>query len=543
MFMDEEKIVFECNNDNTKGLLYEGLSIIFMQIFSIEFPEKKKKKKNNNILKDPCIVFKSNELSFVKKDEDAIDRQIFINPENDRPVNRYKLEGFDFEIKLDDPYDVTIKGHMFVEMSLFFNKTISLSYRMVIDGNYVTSTGLLTTDHLISIVSLALSAEHWSINGEGTKTNINLEIEDISVNNLFINCEFEWHNDIKTNCESLDPANSSGNVLKEVFKRYKECVLRMCNDVKYSPHEKKRQRTFNKADMLYAYVDIWENVKHYDDLFGHIKEEEIISHIHDYHKRELVGLMSLYPAEWPYRTVESYEDVCGENIAIDSDDLILVNQNICVVFGTYGLRGGKDAAVDWKEHLRERVDYHVSWPEYLLILEMVLAKKYTISYAKDILLESVLCEDAFENPSHAIEDNAALGLKITQLLMKLDAVKYSKFVSHKIMFDRTRKRLSIDEDTEKLENTMERVDNSLQNIRETKSLKQGTLLNIVLGGVSVGALFQIIFMETRIPFLHSLGFQSEKVGFSLIGVTIFLIFTGLMTLLIYLVNTSHNRRK
>jgi hypothetical protein len=534
--------IFECNNDNKKGLLYDGLSIVFMQIFSIDFPKVRKKLENLSF-NETCINIKPNETKFVKKDDDAIDQQIFINSEKTKPVSRYKLKGFDFKINLEEPYEVSLEGHMFVEMSLFFNKTISLSYRMVIDGKHVISNKLLTTDHLIAIISMVLSAEHWNVCDDANQTNINFEIDDINIGNLFVNSKFEWDDNHSENCVEINTSDGLCNALKKVFVRYKECVLRMCGDTKYLK-KKNRKASCSKYDMLYAYVDVWESIKHYDKLFQTIKEEDIISHIVEHHKRELVGLMSLYPAEWSYRTIESFGDVCGSNVAIDSDDLILVNQNVCVVFGTYGLRGGNDVATDWEKHLKERSDrYHVSWPEYLLILEMVLAKKYTISNAKDKLLNSVLCENAFAHPAQAIENNAMLNLEITQLLMKLNAVKYSKFVSHKIMFDRTRKRLTIDEDTEKLENTMERIDKSLQNIRETKSLRQSTLLNIVLGGVSVGALFQIIFMDTHIPFLHSLGLQSEKVGFSIIGLTIFLIFTGALTLLIYLVNTGSRKRK
>ncbi|MDL2242662.1 hypothetical protein LJC25_02925, partial [Bacteroidales bacterium OttesenSCG-928-K03] len=341
------------------------------------------------------------------------------------------------------------------------------------------------------------------------------------------------------------------SLLAQVFDRYKKCVMQMCGDSRCSKTDVEKTNkkcgkdddkiSTNAPDTIYAFVDIWETLQHYDNLFSEIKEEEIISHIMQHHKREMVGLMSLYPAEWPYRTEESYEEVCGGNVAIDTDDLILVNQNVCVVFGTYGLRGGKEAPTDWEEHLKERSHYHVSWPEYLLILEMVLAKKHTIAYVTDTLLESVLSEKAFQNPTKAIEANAKLSIDITKLLSKLDAVKYSKFVSHKIMFDRTRKRLGVEEDREKLEEMMERIDNSLNNISETTSIQQATLLNIVLAGISVASLFEIIFQDTSIPFFEALEIESHGISISLIGITIFIIFTGLMALLIYTV--SIRRRK
>ncbi|MDR2085362.1 MAG: hypothetical protein LBP67_10265 [Bacteroidales bacterium] len=542
-----EIINLECNNDFTKGLKYKGLSIVFMQIFTLEFDNKKLKKRKEDCKGDFSVCcIPDNLKKYVERDLDPIDKQIFIYSGNKSPVERYKLKEFTFNIDLEEPYPLNIKGKMHVEMSLFFNKTVSITYRMVIDDEIVKASDLLTTDHVISLISLAEGAEHWSMSDDGSHTDINVEIDGLSIESLFLDCNGKWDDNYEENCRFT----SDKALLTQVFNRYKECVLHLCDDVRCNNNNgklnRKKKKDENKiptvgADTIYAFVDIWESLQHYDNLFGRIKEEEIISHIMEHHKRELVGLMSLYPAEWPYRTEEAHDDVCGENVAIDTDDLILVNQNVCVVFGTYGLRGGKEAPTDWEEHLKERSHYHVSWPEYLLILEMVLAKKHTISYVTDILLESVLSDKAFENPNKAIEANAKLSIEITKLLSKLDAVKYSKFVSHKIMFDRTRKRLGVEEDREKLEEMMERIDNSLNNISETQSLKQGTLLNIVLGGISVASLFQIIFMETKIPFLESLKIQSNGIGISLIGITIFLIFTGLMTLLIYTVNVRRKK--
>ena len=531
----------ECNNDSSKGLKYKGLSIVFMQIFTLEFDKQKLKDSAEN---ESCVQLIPACEEYVKRDLTAIDKQIFMYSGNNSPVERYELNDFCFNLDIDEPYPVNISGKMKVEMSLFFNKTVSITYRMVIDDKIVKSSDWLTTDHIISIISLAEGAEHWSMNDDGSHTDINVELDGLSTTELFLDLDGNWNDNTEINCKF----SQKKGVLTQVFDRYKKSVLKLCNDVRYSETNNQLSRKTNEkkqyidTNTIYAFVDIWESLQHYDNLFKEIKEEEIISHIVKHHKREMVGLMSLYPSEWPYRTEESYEDVCGGNVAIDTDDLILVNQNVCVVFGTYGLRGGKEAPTDWEEHLKERSKYHVSWPEYLLILEMVLANKHTIAYANDILLESILSEKAFEKPTKAIEANAKLNLQITKLITKLDAVKYSKFVSHKIMFDRTRKRLGIEEDRKKLEEMMERIDDSLNNISETHSLKQGTLLNIVLGAISVASLFQIIFMETTIPFVEeALHIKSRNVGIGLIGLTIFLIFAGLMTLLIYSVNVR--RRK
>lgn len=519
----EIKPKFDCNNDNTRGLRYDGFSIVYMQIFYVGDSNDFDKGKDLKCLEKHPLI---------KRDNDPIDQQIFVFAESVKePVKRYELEGFDIKIDLDDPYEASICGHVHVEMSVFFKKTVSLTYRLVVDGSICNSTNLLCTDHLITLASLNMGAEHWSCDEEGSPSNINLNFKGICVSNIPINA----NGDPIENTDKNSFIENTQDAFKQVSERYKTFILKLTKT------SKRKDRTSIIQDMNYVYVDIWESVKHHDSLFSELKEEHIISHIMEEHKREMVGLMTLYPAEWPYRTEESYEDVCGGNVAIDTDDLILVNQNICVVFGTYGLRGGKDSPTDWEEHLKERSHYHVSWPEYLLILEMVLAKKYTLAFANEVLLNSVLSDESFKNTQKAIEENATLNLNITKLLMSLDAVKYSKFMSHKIMFDRTRKRLNIDEDNDRLIAMMDKIDNSLNNIRDVRSLKQGTLLNIVLAGISVASLFQIIFMDLEIPFLNSLGFQSDRVGFGIIFITFFLIFIGLTTLFVFMV--SNKRRK
>ncbi len=52
----------------------------------------------------------------------------------------------------------------------------------------------------------------------------------------------------------------------------------------------------------------------------------------------------------------SFEDICGKNIAIDTDDLVLANENMSLVIGTYGNRG-KEAPTDWKN----------TWPDETVI--------------------------------------------------------------------------------------------------------------------------------------------------------------------------------
>ena len=282
-----------------------------------------------------------------------------------------------------------------------------------------------------------------------------------------------------------------------------------------------------------SYVDIWEDVDNYDSsLQAMEKEEDMIRYINQHRKKEMIGLMSLYPNEWPYRDEESFDQVCGSNIAIDTDDLILLNSSVCVVFGTYGRRS-KSAATDWADHLQIRNSYYVSWPEYMLILEMVLAKKYTISAAKDFLLKTTSFSQDSYSIRQSIERNAAIELVITQLLLKLDAVNYSKFISHKIMFDRTLKRLDIETDENKLKEIMAKVENSLSTLSNMRSIKQAERFNIILGGITVASLFQVIMAEVEMPFFSKLGYHwADTVGMFIVGVCMVLVFIGMISLTI-----------
>ena len=267
-------------------------------------------------------------------------------------------------------------------------------------------------------------------------------------------------------------------------------------------------------------VDVWENIQHIEpdgtDLFAtdrpeRLTEAQIIDHIREEHKDELIGLLSLYPEEWPYRDPAAYDEVCGENIAIDTDDLVLAGSSLCVVIGTYGRRGAGEEGVNWVEHLKERAHYHVSWPEYLLILQMILAKKYVIGLATDTVVLSTLNAEK-KSSQDLIGENAALSMRLTRMVTQLDVVKYSKYPSHKVMFDRTTARLGLNEDYERLESLMENVDNSLHNLSDFKSMRSEFLLNIILAIISVASTFELFFQEDEMPFLTYFGFESSRLS-------------------------------
>jgi hypothetical protein len=458
--------------------------------------------------------------------EKAIDSQIFVMPKDDQSIRRYSLKGFSMNISLDEPYLVHLNGSLYVEMSYFFNKTVTLTYRLVNDGKAFRSDNLLTTDHLIGLAALNMGAEHWSQNDDDEEgTNINFELKSVDISSLHLRddgtCVTQIVKKLHPQADPLQKVDlvGSGNSFEVVCERYKKHILDWCTVSTSKVIALETESLADKMrDLKYVMVDIWEDLQHYDGSFQQfgVNEAGIISHIVDFHKQELVGLMSLYPGEWPFRCKEAFEDVCGCNVAIDTDDLVLVNQNMCVVVGTYGLRSA-DAPTDWAEHLAERSHYHVSWPEYLLILEMILAKKFTISYASDQLLSATLGNNSSADPHELIAKNSKLSVTLTRLLLQLDVIKYSKFISHKIMFDRTTKRLELDSDMERLREMMDSINDSLHNLSEYKSMRQSSTLNIVLGLISSVSLFEILFQPIELPFLEQSGFtNSERAAYHVV---------------------------
>lgn len=481
-----------------------------------------------------------------KRDKSPEDSRIWRFPK--KAVYRFSLRGFDFNMPLrptdeEDFEPIDLHGHANVEMSLFFGNTVSLTYRFFFDGYSAHITDAedgtkkvdACTDHIIALLSTYLGAEYWSADSEDGASNINLESTFIA-RNFWIDEEGEE----VPEADRVDLCmREGGRAFDKIALRYKKYLYNnytsyreglSFEDMREHEHFRKKHGVSVVNDHHYAMVDIWENVKHpveledgtEEDLFSKFRhpklsEAEIVNHIRDYHKPELIGLMSLYPGEWPYRDSNSYDEVCGENVAIDTDDHVMVGSNMAVVIGTYGRRSDEvkqgniaeeandgsqvtKQGVDWQKHLQERARYHVSWPEYLMILQMVLAKKYVIGFAKDQMIDVAL-EARDKEAEELIAKNANLGMRLSRQIIQLDMVKYSKFASHKVMFDRTTRRMALDDELAKLKEVTDMVDNSLRNLSDYKAMKSDFLLNIILVIVSVASTFELLFQNAEMPFL------------------------------------------
>ena len=570
----------KCCSEDMSRLEYPSFSVVFIQTFSIyhqqEFtlpvsmmgdmnPSSRKGKEGVPQTADDCnqpilpmdrgLEDEIFVLPPVKDSRHWWDRHVSFSPDT---LYRFTMRGFDFEMPIvpdkDDKFPpVMFSGHAYVDMVLFFSHTVSITYRFCFDGKKCMVNDLdgnecaALTDHVISFLSTHLSAECWSPDKRsgnnkpagGSKLNLQTSL---TVNNIHFDKDGCFLPD-KTDYIDL---TGDGRAFDSVALRYKKFIYSLCryksattymDRLKHMLHVRANEMTVNN-DSHYAMVDIWEDIRHRadkgdsHDYFAketEISEKAVIDHIYEYHKPELVGLMTLYPNEWIYRDPDSYDEVCGEDIAIDTDDLVLAGTNVSLVIGTYGRREKPEEKVenkgdqkedaqnedvlkevsedqkqrtDWGKHLREmRMVYHVSWQEYMMILQMVLAKKHVIGLAKEQLVRVALTSRNMSS-SELIRQNAEMGIRLSRMTIQLDLLKYSKFASHKVMFDRTTRRLKLDHDAKELKDIMEMIDGSLNNLANYKSVRTDYFLNIVLAVISVVSALGLLFQKVELPLLN-----------------------------------------
>ena len=475
-------------NQCESGLIYNEFSVILIQTFTsagIEIPL------------NPETNF------FIKKDDDGhFDDQLFTH--SDKVINRYRLKGFDICIDIDGNTPARLWGHVHVRAAVFFNKTVEISYRIIvsptgrINGTKFCQTDVpFNTDQLIAVAGIVQHVEHWVYNNKKKGQEIDGSLKVVSISDLHIDEESHVH---------TTTVKTKGVTFDEVQKRYRYFFDRQRqNDSRKS----KESQEFEYGWHNYIFLDIWESIGHEGRIrFDQMREDQVIEHIEQCHKAELVGLMSLYPEEWPYRMDSSFEDICGKNIAIDTDDLVLANENMSLVIGTYGNRG-KAAPTDWKKHLARRDRYHVSWPEYLVLVEILLAKKHTINYVLNKYIFN--SRQAIKDNSHPeskdgqqgftiindkildmIEQNARLSISLSDIILQLDSVRYLRYMSHKHMYYETSRRLRIDADEQQLKDITERVDKSLTNANNIADLKEANSTKNILLFISIASLFGVL---------------------------------------------------
>ena len=489
------------------GLVYNEFSIILIQTFTspgIEIPDPEE------------LEFKS----FIKKDNEGnFDNQLFTNTCPHHPWNegtphdqtrtgpkieRYRLKGFDICIDIGGLTPARLWGHVHVRATVFFNKTVEISYRIIvtktgrINGSKFCQTDVpFNTDQLIAVAGIVQHVEHWVYNKKLKGQEIDGSLKIVTISDLHLDERSNFH---------PTTVRTKGITFEEVQRRYRYFFDRQpCKD-----HDKpKEEKEFEYGDHNYIFLDIWESIGHSGRIrFDRMREDQVIEHIEQCHKAELVGLMTLYPEEWPYRMDSSYEDVCGKNIAIDTDDLVLANETMSLVVGTYGNRG-KEAPTDWKKHLARRDRYHVSWPEYLVLVEILLAKKHTINYVLNKYIfnsRQAIRENSRTDSKDGqqgftiindkildmIEQNARLSISLSDIILQLDSVRYLRYMSHKHMYHETSRRLRIEDDERQLKEITERVDKSLTNANNIADLKEANSTKNILLFISIASLFGVL---------------------------------------------------
>ena len=147
-------------NQCESGLIYNEFSVILIQTFTsagIEIPL------------NPETNF------FIKKDDDGhFDDQLFTH--SDKVINRYRLKGFDICIDIDGNAPARLWGHVHVRAAVFFNKTVEISYRIIvsptgrINGTKFCQTDVpFNTDQLIAVAGIVQHVEHWVYNNKKKK--------------------------------------------------------------------------------------------------------------------------------------------------------------------------------------------------------------------------------------------------------------------------------------------------------------------------------------------------------------------------------------
>ena len=138
----------------------------------------------------------------------------------------------------------------------------------------------------------------------------------------------------------------------------------------------------------------------------------------------------------------------------------------------------------------------------MYILQIVLAKKHVVGLAKEQLV-NVSLNSGSGSSIELIKMNADMGMRLTRMVIQLDLLKYSKFASHKVMFDKTTRRLKLERDMQELKDIMEMADSSLHNLSDYKSVKSDYILNVVLAVISVVSAAGLLFQDLKLPFLDS----------------------------------------
>lgn len=491
-------------------LAFNSFSVVWSQIFTLE-------KKF-----DP-VAF---ECRF-PKDEDAtrLDAELFENYNaQQNHLLRYMLPDLDVRLGLqpaEGSRDATlINGCVHVRAAIYFSRTVCISYRFMVDSRkaspditkrHCQTNHPLAIDDLINLAGAPVGSEHWQTYDRSESSyGVTGNIQSISVK--------IGEREICNQSAEKAPQGAVAKALNKLFSHH-QCLFSKRKDEKKARKRPDRSAPEEVASVgknsFYALVDVWEDVAHtHEPPFDAMTEKQVIEHIQQEHQKELIGLLTLYPTEWPFRRREHFNLVCGSNIGLDNDDLILLSGSICVIFGTYGRRDQVEEGVQWGSVLnRTRQVFHMSYQEYYFILDLIMAKRHAIRDAMNVTTNHLNSVSKEARQEGTIQSLCELFVNISQGVMELDILKHSRFEALRIQATQTELRLGIPEAYRDLTALLTRMDGAIKTIDSIREQKRRRHLSQLLLFISVAAILGVIFDEPEFALFRDLLHWLKESGF------------------------------
>ena len=409
-------------------------------------------------------------------------------------MRRYSLPGFNYAFTMGhNSYDsVEIKGLMNVDATVYFNKFAVVRYYMRIDPYNLTR--YLTTDHVIELASLGIKKD---------------------CSDLIDSCEYSDLADFLS-----DNLQRTAKTLDEIKNSYR---MFLTGGIETGIH-----------DTNYVFIDVSQDLEDSEGLFKGMEANEKIDYINKNMMSELYGLLRLTPIEWVFGRTDKQNTSTG-NISLDTDDLVILNENVCVSFWAYST---KNNLVDWGSFTYSTESYYVSWPELYLILESVLVKRYSLMVTNEIfrLQTSFMLDKSGVIKNDAVEislkKNAVVRLNLANVFLQLDNMKLA---DHKTLSEDISRKFGLEQQMQTLETKMKYTDEALELFSNSRRLRQATNLNIVMAVLASVSALGLLFNQIRSPFIQRVFSISdsgtETVGLVIIAFAIICMLTCLLLIL------------
>ena len=138
-----------------------------------------------------------------------------------------------------------------------------------------------------------------------------------------------------------------------------------------------------------------------------------------------------------------------------------------------------------------------------------------------------------------------LNIRLSKILLQLDAIRYLRYVSHKHMSALTEERLRIAKDREMLDSTFAQVGTSLNTVNDVAELKEANATKFILFFISVASLFGVLLEGDGTAPVFSMISRDwgEGVAVSLVAITCAGIIFGLYMLIKLTVRWQQQRKR